>query len=101
VAHHDLDTLSKIYLTLVHRNYKAEACNKSEELAERIKRMKPAVVILCFGSYQVIKSKLKTPAIVLVEKHEIDSVETDPEIIALEKPLQMDVLMHNVQKLVV
>lgn len=86
---------------LVHRNYKAEACNKADEVTERIKRMKPSVVILDHAAYQLNKNKIRIPAIVLVEKNEPHSVDEDGETIVLSKPLHLDQLIHTVEKLVV
>ena len=85
VVDHDLDTLSKIYLTLVHRNYKAEASDKAEEISERLKRFKPSLLILGKVEYSQVRDTLKIPAIVVVEKEEMLSLQTDSDVILLEK----------------
>jgi len=42
----DLDTLSKIHLVLIHRRFKTEACKDAVDIPERLKKFKPAVIIL-------------------------------------------------------
>ena len=101
VADTDLDTLSKVYLALLHRNYKAEACNRYEELPERVRRLKPAVLIMDLPAYQLYGEKMKTPLIILLEKQATASIATDGATLVLFKPFSMEELMHQVQQLVV
>ena len=84
VVHHDLDTLSKIYLALVHRNYKTEASDKVEEIEERIKRLKPALIILGKKEWLSLKDILKMRVIII-----------------LEKPFQMEVLIRTIEEQVI
>jgi hypothetical protein len=100
VVDHDLATLSRIYLALVHRNYKTEASDKEEEIAERIKRLKPALVILGKKEYFAYRDKLKTPCIVLVDQEEPADFPTPEDVVLLKKPVQLDVLVHTIEELV-
>ncbi|MBO9681729.1 MAG: response regulator transcription factor [Flavisolibacter sp.] len=99
VVDSDLDSLSKIYLALIHRRFKVEACNNPEEFYDRMKRFKPAVVILNLDEYRIRSEKLKQPAIVLVdnEKHEVQLNDGD---ILLTKPVPVDELLKAVERLI-
>jgi len=55
----DLDTLSKIHLVLIDRRFKTEACNDAVDIRERLKKFKPAVIILSSKEYGIISQKLK------------------------------------------
>jgi DNA-binding response OmpR family regulator len=46
VVDSDLHTLSKIYLSLIHRNYKVEATDNAQEIMARTERFKPRLIIL-------------------------------------------------------
>ena len=46
VVDSDLHTLSKIYLSLIHKNYKVEASNDAQEIMARTERFKPHLIIL-------------------------------------------------------
>ena len=46
VVDSDLHTLSKIYLSLIHKNYKVEATDDAQEIIPRIDRFKPRMIIL-------------------------------------------------------
>src|SRR5437764_7360728 len=46
VADSDLDRLSKIYLTLLHKGYRVEATIDAEEIIARMDRMKPNILVL-------------------------------------------------------
>lgn len=96
----DLDTLSKIYLALVHRNYKAEASNKAEEIKERMKRLKPAILIIGKDEYMEYKESLKIPYIVLWEGNESHPA-SDNEVIYLDKPIHIETLVHSVESLII
>ena len=96
----DLAALSRIYLALVHRNYRAEATDKSEEIQERIKRLKPSVIILGMKEYLSLSQKLKVPAVLLVEQQqEVHSL--PDEVIALQKPFDISALIRTIESLVV
>jgi DNA-binding response OmpR family regulator len=94
----DLHNLSRIYLALIHRNYKVEACDKGDDIRVRIKRFKPVVVILNSDNYNTIRDRLKIPAIVLVEKTE--TVQLNDGDMQLKKPVQVNILVRTVEKLV-
>lgn len=99
VIDQDLDALSRMYLALIHRKFKTEACNNSEEIAARIKRFRPAVIILNWKDYKAIGSKLKIPAIVLFENGNADT-ELSYGDIPLKRPVHADELIKTVEKLV-
>ncbi|HEY6954277.1 MAG TPA: response regulator [Flavisolibacter sp.] len=99
VVDDDLHSLSKIYLALIHRRFKAEACNNPEEIAARLKRLKPSVIILHAEEYLKIKGKLRTPAIVLCEDDRLQGHLNYGDII-LPCPVSADVLVKAVERLV-
>lgn len=99
VVDHDLNTLSKIYLALVHRRFKAEACNNPQEIAARLKRFKPSAIILSLNEYDMINKKLRIPAIVLSEKKDTIT-QLNYGDIQLQKPIQVDELIKAVETLV-
>lgn len=99
VTDQDLNHLTRIYLALVHRNFKAEACNIPEELRDRIKRFRPAVIILTLNEYRELSEKLKIPAIVMVEQDENTTPVNDGDIV-LVKPVQADALIKAVESLI-
>jgi len=94
----DLNSLSRIYLALTHRKFKVEACNKPEEVVERLKRFKPSVIILGPTVYDVIREKLKIPAIVIAEKENMHNL-NDGDL-SLKKPVQIDELIKTVEKFI-
>ena len=96
----DIDLLSKIYLTLVHKNYRAEAITKAEELGDRIKKFKPAVVVIGYDNYAASKLKIRTPLVVMAARGQLYAAPGD-DIIVLETPLQLDKLAPTIEKLVV
>jgi DNA-binding response OmpR family regulator len=97
----DLDSLSKIYLNLLHRNYKVEACNNGEEIAERLKRLKPSILIIHHELYWDIEKKLKIPAIVLIDEEERVHIHEQEDLKLLSKPVQTELLIKAVQSLTV
>lgn len=99
VVHQDLDFLSRVYLVLIHRKFKVEACNNPEELAARLKRFRPAIIILNLKDYNTISSKLKIPAIVLFENGNTDT-ELSYGDIPLKQPIHMEHLLRVVEQLV-
>lgn len=96
----DLDNLSRIYLALVHRRFKAEACNNPQELSERIKRFKPVVLVVGAKVYDRISERLKIPAVVLTEKDCQSEIQLNYGDIHLRKPVSADQLIKAVEKLV-
>lgn len=99
VVDQDMDALSKMYLALIHRKFKTEACNNSEEIAARLKRFRPSVIILRFEDYNLISNKLKIPAIVLFENGDPVAGLNYGDI-PLRKPVHVDELINTVEKLV-
>jgi len=99
VSHNDLDVLSRIYLLLIHKRYKAEATNKSEEIEQRIKRFKPDVLILSSNDYLLIKEKLKKPAIVIADNSQT-KLELNYGDRILKQSFQTNSLIQAVEELV-
>lgn len=100
VVDSDLDNLSKIYLGLIHRNYKPEASDNTEEIPERVKRMKPAVIIIGNKEYLLPLQKMKIPIILLIDKDTCTKGLTD-ELTLLQKPVSLDTLVHTIESLVI
>ena len=96
----DLNDLSKIYLALIHRKFKVEACNNPEEITARLKRFKPSVIIFEAKDYELIGKKLKIPAIVLVEKEDNSATYRNDWDIRIKKPVHVEELIKAVEKLV-
>jgi DNA-binding response OmpR family regulator len=96
----DLDSLSRIYLALIHRRFKTEACNDPHEIPERLKRFKPAVIVLGIKDYGTLSQKLKIPAIVLAEKDDQSTIELNYGDIHLKKPVHAEQLIKTVEMLV-
>jgi len=96
----DLDSLSRIYLALVHRRFKTEACNKPEEIPERIKRFKPAVIVIDVTQYGMLSQKLRIPAIVFSEQEVDFCTQLNYGDIHLKKPIHADQLIKAVERLV-
>lgn len=46
VVDSNLHALSKIYLSLIHKNYKVEASDDAQEIMARTERFKPQLIIL-------------------------------------------------------
>ncbi len=99
VADPDLDQLTKIYLALVHRNFKAEACNNPEEIRDRLKRFKPSVIIITLKEYEPLREKLKIPAVILIAKDELKPGELNYGDVLLNTPVQADTLIKLVESL--
>lgn len=100
VVDNNLHTLSRVYLALLHRNYKVEATDQLQELKDRIKRMKPAVLILNKTDYLNVMNELKIPAVVLVNKEENSGLPAEGELMILENPVQIDKLVEAIEHLV-
>lgn len=98
VVYSDLKVLSKIYLGLLHRNYKVEASDKKEELPDRIKRFKPSILVLGEAEFQFVKDKLKVP-FVLLSEHNPTENEDFLEMILLRPPFAMDQLVQALERL--
>jgi DNA-binding response OmpR family regulator len=100
VVDSDLDLLSRIYLGLLHRNYKVEATDKVSEVEERIKRLKPSLLILGTQDYLADIGELKIPFIVLVEKDEMPVNHFKVELNLFEKPVSIEKLVRTIEELI-
>ena len=101
VVDSDLDSLSRVYLALVHRNYKVEATDKHEETIERIKRLKPSVVILGKHEFFSLNKELKVPVILLLEKDDLSSITAHDELVLMDKHASIEKLIHAIEDLVI
>jgi len=97
----DMITLSRVYLALIHRNYKTEASTKVEELVERMKRMKPSIIILGEKEYRSLTQPLKLPTILLLDKAEGSPIALDDILVGIEKPVHIDTLIEKIEALVI
>ena len=101
VVDNDHATLSRIYLALVHRNYKVEASDNPQEITERIKRFRPALLIIGENEYASLNLKFKIPCILLVAKvNRVPTVDGE-EIYQIENPVQIDALVKKIEEVVV
>lgn len=100
VVDSDLDSLSRIYLALVHRNYKTEAADKSEEIPERLKRMKPQLIILGKKEYLEVRDMLKIPTVICMEQNEEQDFQLNEISVMMTKPVQIDQLVKHIDYLV-
>ena len=100
VVGYDIDALSKMYLALTHRKFKTEVCNKADAIKDRLKKFKPAVIVLGLSDYAVIGQKLRIPAIVLIEGNNTTQIQLHDGDIPLQKPVHADELVKAVEKLV-
>lgn len=100
VADQDLDHLTRIYLALLHRNFKTEACNSPEEIRDRLKRFRPSVLVVTSKEYDTLSEKLKIPAVVLTEKGETYLGTLNDGDVLLSKPVHADLLIKTIESLV-
>jgi hypothetical protein len=100
VVDSDLHALSKIYLALVHRNYKTEASDKPEELAERTHRLKPAVLVLSETIFLNMDEKRKVPAVILSQAGSPHRPVPD-DCRRLVQPVSIEVLVRTIEELVI
>jgi hypothetical protein len=100
VVDSDLTTLSRVYLALVHRNYKTEASDKEEEITERVKRLKPALLILGTQEFLFFRDKLKLPCIVLANDEDAPLDGVSEDIVVLHKPVHLDALLKQIEEMV-
>ena len=100
VVDSDLDLLSRIYLGLLHRNYKVEATDKVSEVEERMKRLKPSLLILGTQDYLADIGELKIPFIVLVGKDEKLVNHYRVELNLFEKPVSIEKLVRTIEELI-
>jgi DNA-binding response OmpR family regulator len=96
----DLDSLSRIYLVLIHRRFKTEACVDTDKIPERLLKFKPTIIILGYNEYTNLGKKLKIPAIVLSEKDDPAPIQLNYGDIHLKKPIHASQLIKVVQMMV-
>jgi hypothetical protein len=100
IAEKDLNTLSRIYLALLHRNYKVEATNLTEEIADRTKRLKPSLTILGYDEYQIVKDVLKTSIIVLYDDKQNEPEYSPGDVVWLLKNVSIEKLISTIEEMV-
>ena len=100
VVDKDLNTLSRIYLALIHRNYKAEASDNLQEITQRIKRLKPSLIILGVDEYNSVKDSLRIPVILLKDGKAVMPVDLPSDVITVEKSIQVEKLIAAIEELV-
>jgi DNA-binding response OmpR family regulator len=96
----DLDSLSRIYLVLIHRRFKTEACIDADKIPEHLLKFKPAIIVLGHKEYTNLGKKLKIPAIVLSEKDDPASIQLNYGDIHLKKPIHAGQLIKAVEMMV-
>ncbi|MFL5811628.1 MAG: hypothetical protein ACJ749_19040 [Flavisolibacter sp.] len=101
VVDSDIDSLSRVYLALVQRKYKVEATDNHAETIERVKRLKPSVVILGKNEFFSLDKELKVPAILLMEKEDVASVTPHDELIVMDKHASIESLIRTIEELVI
>lgn len=100
IVDQDINNLSKLYLALVHRKFKTEACNNPEEITQRLKRFKPVVIVLNFKEYQAIGNKLRIPAIVMTAPENANPAPLNYGDILLHKPIHASELIKAIEQLI-
>jgi hypothetical protein len=85
VVDQDINSLSKIYLNLLHRN-----C---------LKRLKPSILIIHHEFYKLVEKNLKIPAIILTDKFSETGIREQEDLKILNKPVQADQLLFAVKSL--
>ena len=94
----DLDTLSRIYLGLTHRNYRVETSTNPDD-RDWLRKFRPDVLILDKAGYDAIGSRQKKPVIVYLEPGTASF--THPgDVFLLWKPVQMEALLSWLDKIV-
>ena len=93
----DLDHLSRMYLALLHKKYKTEACNQPEEIKDRLKRFKPSLLILSANTYDSIKESLKIPAIVFNDSS--TTIKLNDGDSFFTKPVSLERLIKKIEEI--
>ena len=106
IADSDLDLLSKLYLTLLHRGYRIEATNEPEEIVQRMERFKPNLLILSDMMDGLTKSilfdlyKKKTAVLLITEAKDPYSEFRFRKMEHLNKPVDMNQLDLKIKELI-
>jgi DNA-binding response OmpR family regulator len=98
LADDDLESLSKLYLKLLHKQIQTEATNTIEEVSLRAARFKPHIVFISqslIGAEAVqfckkLRANFKTLPVLLINEGDED----DPNIETMVKPLDVDSMME-------
>ena len=105
IVEHDMDTLSSIYMTLLHRNYLLEASADAYEIHPRVERFRPDLILINqdlpgFDGPSVcryIKEVFQIPIILIVKKDAPrDLVAQCPSDDIIEKPVNTDLLLAKI-----
>lgn len=106
IADSDLDLLSKLYLTLLHKGYRIEATNEPEEIISRMERYKPNLLILNDMMDGLTKTilydlyKKKTAVLLITESKDPDSEFRFRKMEHLRKPFDMMQLENKIKELI-
>lgn len=109
IVEHDMDTMSLLYMTLLHQNYQLEASIDAEEILLRVERFRPDLMLVNnalpgFDSREIcrlVKETFGIPIILIVEKNAGTSAglgccATEDVI---EKPINTDLLLQKINLL--
>ena len=105
IADSDLDALSKIYLSLIHKAYMVEATDNGDEITARIERFKPHIVILSTSTKNItdeVHKKLKQkklPVILLVDNLPITSESILRKIEIIKKPVDLNSIDSKIKEM--
>ncbi len=94
----DKITLSRVYLALIHREFKTEATDHMEEVQERIRRLKPSVVIMGMKEYSSLQQELQFPVIILTDSPAALS-QLPQNAIVIEKPFSIETLISAIESI--
>jgi Response regulator containing CheY-like receiver, AAA-type ATPase, and DNA-binding domains len=106
IADSDLDLLSKLYLTLLHKGYRIEATNEPEEIIMRMERFKPNLLILNDMMDGLTKTilfelyKKKTAVLLITEAKDPYSEFRFRKMEHLHKPVDMIQLDIKIKELI-
>ncbi|HWJ25454.1 MAG TPA: hypothetical protein VNS32_02870 [Flavisolibacter sp.] len=97
IADNDLESLSKLYLKLLHRRIKTEATNSADEIIARIQRFKPHLLLLnpsmidepANAFCKKLKTDYRVISILLIESSDQFNYQFD----TITKPIDVDVLL--------
>ena len=100
IADRDLNTLSRIYLGFLHKNFKVEATNIPEEITDRMKRLHPSLIILGYHEYTIVKDALTIPTIVLLDKEDRFKDQA-PGLVGIDRDVTMEKLVELAEQMTV
>jgi DNA-binding response OmpR family regulator len=104
VVDSDLHALSRIYLSLIHKEYKVEAADDATEIIPRIERFKPRLLVLstatrnlCREVYETISKK--RIAVLLINGNALEVPVASRKIEEVALPLDLHVLDERIRDL--